>query len=160
MMRFLPLLALLGAAPAMDITPAATCTLDQRATEAAFRALPLVSTEDDTEADETGTLFGFDPSAAALWGTRPSIVALTVYANRTTGDVTQSFETRLAGDYNPARGALVAAHAKATCDRETGSAGSRRCELSLRSDGAWARSATLAENGAGLTLACAFSKRG
>lgn len=161
-MRLAPiaLLALTAAAPAQtDITAAAGCALGQAATEAAFRALPLTGTEDDTEANERGTIFSF--GNAAIWGAPADSVKLFDYAIPSDQEFTQRYEVSRAGDYVAARGMLMAMHGKAGCDRESGGTGSRTCELVLAPDGQWQRAVTIGESGGGkLVVTCAFAKRG
>ena len=153
------LLALIGAAPPpADITAAATCTLGQAPTEAAFRALSLTTTEDDTEADERGTIYSF--SGATVWDTPVTRAQFFDYAIPSEQEFTQRYEVSVAGDYGPARDALFAAHARGKCDREVGSAGARSCELVLAPDGKWRRAVTVAESGGGLLLSCVFAKSG
>lgn len=151
------LLALTAAAPA-NLTAAATCTLDQAATRAAFGALPVASTEDDTEADERGTIVTFEPATATVWDGRPMRIQLFDYAIPREQQFTLRYETALSGDYGPARDRLFAAHAKAKCDREFGGPGARSCELVLAPNGEWRRAVTLSESGGGLMLSCAFAK--
>lgn len=153
MMRLLALLALLGAAPAPnDITAAATCALPRAETEAAFKALPLLGTEDDTEADERGTLYSF--TGGELWGHASRHIRLSDYANPVAGTYSQSFETAPADDFATVRTRLLAVHGKAACDRATTSA----CELRLAPDGAWSRTLTVADSGGERLLVCTFSK--
>jgi hypothetical protein len=155
------LLALIGAAPpASDLTVAATCTLGQAPTEAALRLLPLASTEDDSEADERGTIFSFDPAGATVWDAPVSKAQLFDYAIPREREFTQRFEIGFGGDYAAARDALFAAHAKTKCDREIGGAGARSCEMILAPDSGWRRAVTVSESGGGLMLACAFAKDG
>jgi hypothetical protein len=149
------LLLLLGAAPpAADLTAAATCTLGQAGTEAAFRALPLLATEDDTEADERGTIYSF--GSAELWGAPAKRIRFSDYANPNTGEYSQRYEAAGEGDYAAVRARLLAAHGKAKCDREIGAS----CELTLAPDAQWTRTLTLAQSEGGLLLTCAFSKSG
>ena len=152
MMRALDLLALLGAAPAADITPAATCTLPRAETEAAFRALPLLSTEDDTEADERGTIYTFRD--AMLWGAPARRIKLSDYADSKAGTATQTYETVAAGDYTATRAQLLAAHGKAKCDREF----EHGCDINFANEGKWQKALTIGQTGDGLiVLTCIFS---
>ena len=152
MMRPLALLALLGAAPATDITPAATCTLPRAETEAAFRALPALATEDDTEADERGTLYTFRD--ATIWGTPAQRIKFSDYADAKAGTATQSFESVAEGEYLQARDRLLAATGKATCDRDA----SQRCDIALAPEATWQKSVTLTQADGALTLTCTFKK--
>ncbi|MCW3847979.1 hypothetical protein OF829_12085 [Sphingomonas sp. LB-2] len=147
-------LGLTAAAPPADLTPAASCTLPRAETEAAFKALSLLGTEDDTEADERGTIYSF--TGGELWGASPKHIRLSDYANPAAGDYSQSFQTAPTDGFAATRARLLAAHGKAQCDRDTASA----CELSLAPDGAWSRSVTLTESGGELLLVCTFTKRG
>jgi hypothetical protein len=156
------MLALLGAAsPATDVTAAATCTLGQAQTEAAFRALPLISTEDDTEADERGTIYSF--GGAELWGTPATRVRFSNYANPNAGEYSQRYETAFSGDFGQTLVRFLVAHGKKKCDREIGTT----CELALAPDGKWNRVASLtlilgggSETRDPLEFMCAFTKRG
>lgn len=152
MMRALVLLTLLGAAPATDITAAATCTLPRAETEAAFRALPLLATEDDTEADERGTLYTFRD--AAIWGVPAARIKLSDYADPKAGTATQSFEIMAEGGYLPARDRLLAAVGKPKCDRDA----SQRCDIALAPEMTWEKSVTLTQADGALTLTCTFKK--
>ena len=152
-------LALTAAAPA-DFTAAATCAFDQAATRAAFGGLPVLSTEDDTEDNERGTILTFDTAAATIWAAPATRIQLFDYAIPTEQHFTMRYETSLAGEYGPARDRLFAANAKTRCDREFGSAGARSCELALTPDGDWRRAVTLSESSGGLMLGCAFAKGG
>ena len=155
----LALLPLIGAAPEpTDITLAAACSLGQAATEAAFRALPLTGTEDDTEANERGTIFSFGD--AAVYGAPADSVRLFDYAIPSDQEFTQRYEVSRAGDYTAARGMLMSMHSKAQCDREIGSTGSRSCEFVLAPDGQWKRAVTISESGGKLVLVCVFAKSG
>lgn len=155
----LALLALLGAAPAPgDLTAAAACTFGEAETDIAFRALPLVSAEDDSEADESGAIFSFASSGATVWGTPVSAVRLYRYINRTSGDTTRRYHVAFPGEHDAMRARLLAAHARTACDRVIHGAGARECEIALPGDGAWERSANLIESGGRLELICMWQK--
>lgn len=156
----LALFALTGATPLPDFTAAAACTLDQAATREAYRALPVTSAEDDSEADERGTILTFNPAGATVWGKPVSKAQLFDYAIPREQEFTQRYEVSFAGEYGPARDALFALHAASNCGREIGGAGARSCELVLEPDTGWRRAVTLSESGGGLMLSCAFAKDG
>ena len=153
MMRLLLPLALLGAAPA-DLTAAASCTLPRAETEAAFRALPLLGSEDDTEADERGTIYSFN--GASLWDLPARRVRFSDYANPNAGDFSQRYEASSDGIYADARDRLLAAHARTKCDRETATS----CEIALTPDNGWRRAVALTGSGGEVSLTCDFSKSG
>lgn len=153
MMRALTLLALLGATPApADITTAATCTLPRAETEAAFRALPLLSTEDDTEADERGTIYSFKD--AQVWGSPARTARFSDYADAKTGSAMQGFETLVSGDYSTVRDRVIALHGKAQCDKEYGGG----CDLFFANEGRWQHAMTISKGGDGaVLLSCLYS---
>ena len=159
-------LALLGASPpAGDLTAAATCTLDQPATDAAFNALPLLSTEDDTEADERGTIYTFKSAGQSVWGAQASRIQLFAYSNRTTGNVTQRYQIKVPGDYEAFRTRLFAAHGSTRCNREVGNPGARSCEIlpagmAAAADGKWRAWTSLDEEEGELMLTCDYAKAG
>lgn len=158
-MRLAALALLLGAAPLQqypaDIAPAATCSLDQPRTEAAFRTLVDLGSEDDTEDDERGTITAF--AGADIWGQPTKVAFLYDYARPAAGEHTQRYETRFIGEAADARARLFAAHGKATCDREAGGV----CELTLAPAGEWRRSVSLTTDGTSmLVLTCTFKKGG
>jgi len=154
MMRALPLLALLGAAPApADITAAATCTLPRAETEAAFRALPLLATEDDTEADERGTVYTF--REAILFGAPARGIKFSDYADSKAGTAMQTFEAIGSGDYGDVRTILL--ERKGRCDQESG----QSCTLNLGNEGEWRKSLTFTQVETGrVAFACIFTKAG
>ena len=153
----LALLALTGAAPAAtDITPAASCTLDRAATEAAFRALPVVGTEDDTEAGERGTIYSL--GGASLWGAPAGRITFSDYADPGAGTALQNYEVAAQSDYTPARDRLLAATGKAKCDRETSLTDMHRCDIAFAPEAGWAKSLTLVHTGGQAQLICTFRK--
>lgn len=158
MMRALALLALLGAAPATDITPAATCTLPRAETEAAFRALPALATEDDTEADERGTLYTFRD--ATIWGTPAQRIKFSDYADPKAGTATLTFEAVVQGEYGPARDRLLAAHGNTHCGLDVEMTGSNSCIIMLAPDDGWKKMVTLSQAEGLLTVICSFKKTG
>jgi hypothetical protein len=156
-MKLVPLILLAltaSAPPPVDLTAAATCTLPRADTEAAFRALTLLGTEDDTEADERGTIYSF--GGATLWDKPARAIRFSDYANPNAGEFSQRYEAAADGDYAAARDQMFAAHAKTKCDRESGTS----CEIILPPDAGWRRTVTLTGSGGEVSLICDFSKSG
>lgn len=154
MMRLLLPLALIGAAPVPnDITKAAICALPRADTEAAFRALPLLSTEDDTEADERGAIYTFRD--ATVFEGPASGVKFSDYDDPKAGTASQTYEAVGAGEYETMRGTLFSMLPKARCDQESG----KSCTLDLGAEGDWRKSMTFSQAESGrIAFTCAFTK--